>query len=398
MKKLFALLTTLTVIVLSVSISFPAVAKEIELSELRGTQINVYNWGEYISDGSEGALDVNAEFEKETGIHVNYTTFDSNENMYNKIKSGGANYDIVCPSDYMIERMINEDLLEKIDMSHIPNYANIMEQYKNLYFDPNNEYSVPYNVGMVGLIYNTTKVDEEPDSWDIMWDKKYSGQILMFNNPRDGFGIAQLLSGIDLNTTDSEDWHQAYDKLKEQKPLVQSYVMDEIYNKMESGEAAIAAYYAGDYLLMADNNPDLAFVYPKEGTNIFVDSLCIPTCCQNKRGAELYIDFLAREDIALANAEFIMYASPNKTVVENEDYTYKDDEILYPAEENMPKSQYYHNLDPDTLALMSSLWDNLKIEGNKDNSVYIGLISFAVIVAGYIIYRTARKKKREKYY
>lgn len=398
MKRFLALLGVIAVIIASTSFSFTAVAKEIEIAQLRGTQINVYNWGEYISDGAEGTLDVNAEFEKETGIKVNYTTFDSNENMYNKIKGGGANYDIVIPSDYMIERMINENLLEKIDMSHVPNYKNIMDKYKNLYFDPNNEYSVPYNVGFVGLIYNTKKVTETPDSWSIMWDKKYEGQILMFNNSRDGFGIAQLLLGIDLNTTDSEEWHQAYDKLKEQKPLVQSYVMDDVYNKMESGEAAIAAYYAGDFITMHDNNPDLAFVYPKEGTNIFVDSACIPVGCQNKRGAELYIDFLARGDIALANAEYICYASPNQAVLDNEEYSLRDDEYLYPAPEDEPKSQYYHNLDPDTLALMTSLWDNLKIEGNSDTSIYVGLISFTAIVVGYAIFHTVRKKKRESYY
>lgn len=369
-----------------------------DYSHLKGTEINVYNWGEYISDGSEDSLDVNKQFEKETGIKVNYTTFDSNENMYNKIKGGGANYDIVIPSDYMIERMINEDLLEKLDFSNIPNYSNILDEYRDLYFDPNNEYSVPYNVGMVGLIYNTKMVDEVPDSWSIMWSEKYKGQILQFNNPRDAFALAQNLLGIDLNTNDSEDWHRAYDKLKEQKPVISSYVMDDVFNKMEGGDAAIAAYYAGDYLTMADNNPDLGFVYPKEGTNIFVDSVCIPVGCQNKEAAELYINFLLRGDIALANAEYICYASPNRAVLENEEYSLRDEPILYPSEEEKPPTQYFHNLEPETLMLMTSLWDNLKIEGNDDNSIYIGLISFCVIVIAYAIYRTIKKKKREKLY
>ena len=369
-----------------------------DYSHLKGTEINVYTWGEYISDGSEDSLDVNKQFEKETGIKVNYTTFDSNENMYNKIKGGGANYDIVIPSDYMIERMINEDLLEKLDFSNIPNYSNILDEYKDLYFDPDNEYSVPYNVGMVGLIYNTKMVDEVPDSWSIMWDEKYKGQILQFNNPRDAFALAQNLLGIDLNTNDSEDWHRAYDKLKEQKPVISSYVMDDVFNKMEGGDAAIAAYYAGDYLTMADNNPDLDFVYPKEGTNIFVDSVCIPVGCQNKEAAELYINFLLRGDIALANAEYICYASPNRAVLENDEYSLRDEPILYPAEEEKPPTQYFHNLEPETLMLMTSLWDNLKIEGNDDNSIYIGLISFCVIVIAYAIYRTIKKRKREKLY
>ena len=396
-KKIFSCLFAMTVAALSVVTAIPTASAK-DYSHLRGTEINVYNWGEYISDGAEGAPDVNKIFEQETGIKVNYTTFDSNENMYNKIKGGGANYDIVIPSDYMIERMIAEDLLEKIDFSNIPNYVNILDEYKNLYFDPKNEYSVPYNVGMVGLIYNTKLVDEVPDSWSIMWDEKYSGQILQFNNPRDAFAIAQNLLGISLNTVDSEDWHQAYDKLKEQKPLVSSYVMDDVFNKMESGSAAMAAYYAGDFLTMYDNNPDLAFVYPKEGTNIFVDSICIPVGCQNKEAAELYINFLLRGDIALANAEYICYASPNRAVLENEEYSLRDEEILYPAEEDKPRTEYFHNLEPETLMLMTSLWDNLKIEGNDDASIYIGLISFCVIVIVYAVYRTIKKKKRESMY
>lgn len=398
MKKLFAIIFTATVILLSCSASFGVAAKEIDLAKLRGTEINVYNWGEYISDGSEGTLDVNKQFEQETGIKVNYTTYDSNENMYNKIKGGGASYDIVIPSDYMIERLINEDLLEKINFDNIPNYKNVMSKYKNLYYDPNNEYSVPYNVGMVGLVYNTKMVDETPDSWEIMWDEKYKGQILMFNNSRDAFGIAQFLLGIDVNTTDTLDWDAAFEKLKKQKPLVQSYVMDDVFNKMEGGEAAIAAYYAGDCISMADNNPDLDFVYPKEGTNIFVDSICIPKSCQNKEAAEVYINFLLRGDIALANAEFICYATPNQAVLDNEEYSLRDNKMLYPDEEDAPPTEYFHNLDADTLELMTSLWDYVKIEGNNDTSVYVGLISFAVIVLAYAIYRTVRKKKRESMY
>lgn len=398
MKKIVSVFFTVTVIAMSCSASFGVAAKEIDIARLKGTEINVYNWGEYISDGSEGTLDVNKQFEKETRIKVNYTTYDSNENMYNKIKGGGANYDIVIPSDYMIERLIKEDLLEKINFDNIPNYKNIMPKYKNLYYDPNNEYSVPYNVGMVGLIYNTKMVDERPDSWEIMWDEKYKGQILMFNNSRDAFGIAQFLLDIDVNTTERSDWDMAYEKLTKQKPLIQSYVMDDVFNKMEGGEAAIAAYYAGDCISMADNNPDLDFVYPKEGTNIFVDSICIPKSCQNKEAAEVYINFLLRGDIALANAEFICYASPNQAVLDNEDYSLRDNRMLYPSKDDEPPTEYFHNLDADTLELMTSLWDYLKIEGNNDTSVYIGLISFTVIVIAYAIYRTVRKKKRESMY
>lgn len=398
MKKIFSVLFAVIVIALSCSASFGVAAKQIDVSKLKGTEINVYNWGEYISDGAEDTLDVNKEFEKETGIKVNYTTYDSNENMYNKIKGGGANYDIIIPSDYMIERMIDENLLEKINFDNIPNYKNIIPKYKNLYFDPKNEYSVPYNVGMVGLIYNTKMVEGTPDSWSIMWDEKYKGQVLMFNNSRDAFGIAQFLLGIDVNTTSEKDWKKAYEKLKEQKPVVQSYVMDDVFNKMEGGEAAIAAYYAGDCIGMAENNPDLAFVYPKEGTNIFVDSICIPKGCQNKDAAELYINFLLRGDIALANAECLCYATPNQAVLDNEEYSFRDNEMLYPDEEHTPPTEYFHNLDSETLMLMTSLWDNLKIEGTDVMSVYIGLITFAVVVVAYFIYRAVRKKKRESMY
>ena len=241
----------------------------------RGTVLNVYNWGEYISDGSEDTLNVNAYFEELTGIKVNYTNFDSNEDMYAKLKSGGANYDVVIPSDYMIARLKEEGMLEKLDFDNIPNYKYISEEYKSLYFDEKDEYSVPYCVGYVALIYNTNLVEEKPDSWEALWDERYAGNILMFNNPRDAFAIAQLILGQNLNTQDPADWALAYDKLLEQKPVVRSYVMDEIYNIMESGAAALAPYYVGDFLTMYDNNPDLAVAYPKEGANIFVDSIAI---------------------------------------------------------------------------------------------------------------------------
>ncbi len=396
MKKLLSLLAVLLIVAFCAIPGFSAPSKD--YSHLKGTEINVYNWGEYISDGSDDTLDVNALFEEETGIKVNYTTFDSNENMYNKLKSGGADYDIVIPSDYMIARLIEEELVQKIDFSNIPNYSNIASEYKNLYFDPKNEYSVPYNVGMVGIIYNTKVVEGQPDSWSLMWDEKYSGQILNFNNPRDAFATAQWYGGMSINTTDGAHWDKAYELLKAQKPLVQSYVMDEVYNKMESGEAAICAYYAGDYLTMVENNPDLAFYYPKEGTNVFVDSVCIPTSSQNKEAAELYINFLLREDVALANAEYICYASPNMKVINNDDYSLKGDEILYPAEEDKPVVEYFHNLDPQTQLMMTSLWDNLKIDGNENTGTYIGLISFCVISLGAVVITKIRKRKRASYY
>ncbi len=371
---------------------------EKDFSHLKGTTINVYNWGEYISDGSEGTLDVNKEFEARYGITVNYTNFESNENMYNKLKSGGTNYDIVIPSDYMIAKLVEEDMLAEINFDNVPNYKYIQDKYKNLYFDPDNKYSVPYTVGMVGLIYNTTVVKEPVDSWSVLWDWNYKGQILMFNNPRDTFGVAQAFLGQSVNTTDKGEWEEAIELLKKQAPLVSSYVMDEVFNKMENGDAALAPYYAGDFLTMYDNNPDLAFCYPKEGVNFFVDAVCIPKSTQNKEAAELYINFLCEEEIAVANANYICYASPHELVLESDDYDLKGNEVLYPKEENMPKTQIFENLDKETQQYMSDLWNELKIESNPITDAYIGLSVSVVLVAAYLIYKFIKKKKRERYY
>lgn len=364
----------------------------------RGTTLNIYNWGEYISDGGEGSLDVNKKFEDLTGIKVNYTNFDSNEDMYAKLKSGGANYDLVFPSDYMIERLIDEGLLEKLDYSQIPNFKYIDPKYKSLYYDPKDEYTVAYNVGYVALIYNKKLVGGTPDSWSVLWDKKYEGQVLMFNNPRDSFAIAQSLLGQDYNDTDPSKWAAAYDKLLEQKPVVRAYVMDEVYNIMESGAAAMAPYYVGDYFTMAENNDDLAVAFPKEGANIFVDAMCIPTTAKNKGAAELYINFMEEPEVALANAEYIAYATPNTEVLKMDDYTYKGNEILYPDESLFENYQYFHNLPPETQTLMSNFWSDLKVDGSSNRSVYVGLIAFVAVVAGYAIFHFARRKHREKYY
>lgn len=339
--------------------------------------LNVYNWGEYISDGSDDSLDTVSAFEDwyeetyGTKIKVNYTTYASNEDMYSKLKSGAVSYDVVIPSDYMIARMIDEDMLLPLDFDNIPNYEYISDQYRGLYYDPDDMYSVPYTYGVTGIIYNANVVDEEDiGGWDLMWNEKYAGNILQFNNSRDAFGTAQYKLGIDVNTTDKNEWKKALDELARQRPLVKSYVMDEIYNMMESGEAAISAYYAGDYFIMLDSQADdvdLQFYYP-ERTNYFFDSMCIPTCCQNKELAEIFINYMLSEEAAVANAEYIYYASPNSIVTENEEYldyigeeTY---EILYPDTTDFKDNynQYaYRNLDPDTLDYLNSLWETLKI-------------------------------------
>ena len=330
--------------------------------DLAGTSLTVYNWGEYISDGSYDMLNVNAEFEKLTGIKVNYLTFESNETMYSQIKSGGVSYDIIIPSDYMIERLIKEKELLEIDTAKISNYSLIEEKYKNVFFDPENKYSVPYSVGMVGIIYNTAQVGNDIDhSWGVLWDKKYKDMTLNFNNPRDAFMTAQMYLGQDLNSTNKKDWDKAADLLKKGKNNLQSYVMDEVYGKMETGEAAVAPYYAGDYLTMYEVNEDLAFFYPQEGTNIFIDSICIPRSCKNYDAALMYINFLLEPQIATANAEYIGYASPNTAVINNPDYYYYKNEILYPDEKDIPKVQYYHDIADEIRMHYEMLWCDVKL-------------------------------------
>ena len=339
--------------------------------------LNVYNWGEYISDGSEDSFDTIREFEKwyeanyGQKLKVNYDTYASNEDMYNKISSGAVSYDVIIPSDYMIARMKDEGMLLPLDFDNIPNYQYIDENFRGLYYDPDNQYTVPYTYGMVGIIYNANIVDEaDAQGWDLMWNSKYAGNILQFNNSRDAFGTAQYKLGLDVNDTDQAKWDAALAELKTQAPLVKSYVMDEVYTMMESGEAAIAPYYAGDYFTMLDaqaDNVDLRFYYP-DPTNFFVDAMCIPSCCQNKELAEIFINYMLSAEPAIANAEYIYYATPNSLVYEDEGYLEDIGEeaaaILYPAVEDFSASynQYaFRNLDSETLDYVNTLWENLKI-------------------------------------
>lgn len=391
MKKfLSVLLAVFLVSSLTVSVS-----AKTNLAALKGTTLNVYNWGEYISNGSNGSMDVNKAFTARYGIKVVYDTFENNEVMYSKIKGGGVNYDVLFPSDYMVARMISENMLQKLDFLNIPNYKYTDKKYLNLSYDPKNEYSVPYSVGMIGLIYNTKMVTKAPTSWTALWDTQYSKKILMINNPRDAFAIAQSILGIDYNTTKASDWRAAARRLKQQKAVVQSYVNDEVFDKMESGEAALAPYYAGDFLTMKENNPNLAFVYPSEGVNAFVDTMCIPKNALNKAAAELYINFMLEPDVALANAEYICYASPNTAVVSNKNYSLKDNKYLYPDAASMPKTEIYTNLPQSTLNLMGSLWDDVKLYNGNNVKTVIGLSTVAGIAVIYLIFRTVQKKRRE---
>lgn len=365
--KFVAVGAALAVIIASVSIfglkgndSEELVLEGIYTQDLKGTTLKVYNWGEYISDGADGTIDVNKEFEKLTGIKVEYSNFDDNEMLYSSLASGATYYDVIIPSDYIIDRLVKEGRLMELDHSQLTNYKYIDEKYQNLYFDPDNKYSVPYNVGLVGLIYNSKLMDEPPTGWSSMWDEQYKGEILMFNNPRDSFAIAQFRLGQDINNEDVDQWNKAADLLKKQKPLVQNYVMDEVFNKMENNNAIMAPYYAGDYLSMAEINPDLKFIYPEEGTNIFCDSMCVPANSENPEAAMMYINFMLEPAIALANAEYICYASPNTSVIDNDEYTFKDNEILYPDESVTSNTQWFHNLDDKMLSYYEALWVDIK--------------------------------------
>ena len=382
--------------------------------------LNVYNWGEYISDGSDDSLDTVKAFEEwyyeEYGerVKVNYTTYASNEDLYNKMSSGAAEYDVIFPSDYMLAKLRDEGYLAPLDYSEIPNYENIYDEFKGLFYDPDERYSVPYTYGVIGLIYNGAKVDEaDVTGWELVQNEAYRDKILQIDNPRDAFGIAMYALGIDVNTTDTAEWDRALQFLSDQKPIVQSYVMDEVYNKMESGEAYVAAYYAGDFLFMYENNEDLAFYQP-EATNFFIDAMCIPA--NPTRDDETYlianrfINFMLSEEAAVANAEMICYASPNRTVVENEEYQeYMADihedamEILYPEDVDFREeySKYcFRGLDKDTDKYMNGLWDKLKnttTEEKTDITNYIALGLLILIVAALVFF-AIRKKRRERYY
>ncbi len=376
----------------------------------------VYNWGEYISDGSEGTDDTNAMFEEwyyETygqRVEVNYSTYSSNESMYAKLSSGSVNYDIIVPSDYMIARMIDEDMLAPLNFENIPNIQNLDPDFfgpdaVHDSYDPNNLYSVPYMYGMIGIIYNTTMVAEDDPalgSWQLMWDERHAGNILQFNNSRDAFGTAQYFLGLDVNSSDEGEWRQALEKLKEQKRVVQGYVMDEIYNKMENGSAGIAAYYAGDFLTMYESNSDLEFYYPSEGTNLYVDAMCIPKTSRNKEIAERYIDFMLTRDPAVANAEYTYYASPNRVVQEDPEYVdYMNSikeggyELMYGTDAVQTTS--YENLDPDTLILLNGLWEELKSDLDVGLPIYVICAVILAVLIGGGSFLAIRKRIRDQY-
>lgn len=329
--------------------------------------VNVCSWGEYIDE------DLITEFEETTGIHVNYQTAESNEALYSLIAMGGADYDVIVPSDYMIARLIAEDRLAELDYDNIPNYQLIGEQFKGLSYDPQNRYTVPYTWGTLGIIYNETMVDEPITSWDAMFDTKYAGQVLMINNSRDALAAALFDLGYDVNTTDEQQLQKAFQLLKDAKDngVYQAFVMDQVFQKMEGGNAAIAMYYAGDFLTMQENNDDLRFVIPEEGSNWFVDAMCVLKNSQHKKEAEAWINFIASTESNLANMDYIWYASPNTEALEQYPAYYEElyeeeldpetYEIMAAPEEERARCQMYIDLPKETLALYNDLWNQLGV-------------------------------------
>ena len=405
MKKGIALCV---MILMMLSVALPVFA-EVEVEDAgiyekfkgQNITVNVYNWGEYIADGTDGAMDVNAEFEELTGIKVVYNTFPTNEELYAKLKNGSVQYDVIIPSDYMINRMIAEDMLLPLDYGNIPNAQYVMDEFLNLEFDPRNEYSIPYTWGLVGVFYNKEVVDKEDlGSWDLLWNEKYSGEILMFSNPRDAFGIAQKLLGASFNSENKDEWDVALEKLIEQKPLVQVYVMDEIYDKMSGGEAAIGPYYCGDAKVLIEENDNIGFYFPKEGTNLFVDAMCIPSSARNKEAAELYINFMLETEVGLANTDYIGYATPNQRVYDALDDDVKRDPIYYPDEATLANTEVFQNLSPEMNEYVSQLWVNLMgTSANGNNSAWMVIVLFivAILLVVIVVISRRRKKKREEY-
>ena len=366
--------------------------------------INVYNWGMNIADGTDETLDIIAAFEEKTGIKVNYSTYESNEVLYSKLKNGGISVDVIIPSDYMIDRMIAEDMLEELDFSNIPNFSHVDEQFKNPAYDPENKYSVPYTWGTLGILYNTKYVDEaDVTGWELMWNEDYAGKILMIDNSRDAFGIAQYLLGYDVNTMDEAELRACADKLAEQRPLVQQYVMDQIYSTMENEEAYIAAYYAGDCMLMMEENPDLAYYLPEhQGFNLFTDAMCIPKGSQEKAAAEMFINFLCDPEISGANMDYICYASPISEAKDYmEDYL-AESEIVYPDADVLEKGSSYAYLSEETSRFVESLYQQATKTGDSANSSdtpdAVPYIIIGVVFVGIasVLMLTGKKRKKKE--
>ena len=400
MKKIFSVflcvLLILSSLVFGVSADDAYAYDEEYYSKFKNDNLTlyVYNWGEYISDGSDDSMDVIKEFEALTGINVEYTTFDTNEGLFSKLQSGSAYYDIIIPSDYMISRMAENGMLEKLNYANIPNFEKYVDNaFKNPDYDENQEYSVPYTWGTVGLIYNTKYVTEEVDSWSILWDEKYSGKILMFSNSRDAYAIALKRLGYSMNTENPDELREATELLKEQKDVVQAYVMDQIFDKMTEENAWIAPYYAGDYITMSETNEDLAFVFPKEGFNQFVDAMCIPKGCVNQEAAEMFINFMCEPRVSAENCGYIGYSTPISAAKDLMDEEVVANGIAYPDSKILANSETFRNLSDETNKLLDDLWIEVRI-GTITAGFWIAVACLAMGVAALCALSIYRKQKR----
>jgi spermidine/putrescine transport system substrate-binding protein len=318
-------------------------------------ELNVYNWGDYIDET------VLTDFEKQYRIKVNYDTFTTNEDMFVKLKAGGSNYDLVIPSDYMIKRMIDEDLIEPLDFGNIPNYREIGPRFKNLQYDPGNRYSVPYMWGTVGILYNKKMVKPKPNSWKILWDQRYAKQILMLDSQRDSIGITLKMLGFSINSHDPAELELAKKALIRQKPLVLAYVVDEVKDKMISGEAALAVVWSGDGIYCMGENPDLDYAIPKEGSNLWFDAMVIPKGAEHKRLAEQFINFMCETDIAYRNADYIGYASPHLEAVKKLPAAIIKNRAAYPLPEDLKSSEVFSSLGK-MLKEFDRIWTEVKSE------------------------------------
>ena len=321
-------------------------------------EVNVYNWGEYIDPGDDEGIDVISEFEKRYHIKVNYTNYETNEELYNVLTNSNSSYDVIIPSDYMISRLREEGLLAKLDFENIPNYKYIMDRFKHPAYDPDDEYSVPYSWGFVAVVYNTDKIEEgSVTGFADLWNPDYKDDgVLMFNNSRDAMAIAMQLCDPPIDpgspTFTREDIDRATDKMIEQKSVLKKYVMDQVFTEMEGNQSAIAPYYAGDIYTMMDNNEALTYCLPEEGSNLFNDAMCIPANCKNKENAELFINFMCEPEIAAANAEYITYGTPNEGALELIDEDMLESELINPPEEYLEKCYRFTNLDDDIYSYM----------------------------------------------
>ena len=318
--------------------------------------VYVHNWG-YFTD--RRVFDI---FYEEYGIRVIFNEFESNEALYAQLRLGGMIADVVIPSDYMIARLIEEDMLYELNFDNIPNYRLIDPRFRNLAFDPDNRFSVAYKVGIVGLIYNYALIGEEITSWGALFDPRFAGQILMFDNPRDAFGIALHYLGYSLNTTNEDEIHRAFDLLVQQRSILQAYVMDQIFDKLESGEAWLGPYYAPDFLTMHGNNPDLRLAHPVEGANFFVDAMVVPRSAQNRENAELFINFMSRTDIAMMNMSFSYYASANyeAAAIFAAQLTPEQRDVVFASDEVYARTEVFLHLPQHILELYDQLWVQLK--------------------------------------